>query len=123
MWDPASIGIFPTPNTWTNIAIDPNTTLFHVEGDTTGIANPNFTTLAAISSSLDGGVLWGTFSVDFVRIGLGLEGPDGQPYNYFVDDLTINSAAATPLPAALPLFATGLAGLGWLARRRRKQVA
>jgi len=30
---------------------------------------------------------------------------------------------ATPLPAALPLFATGLAGLGWLARRRRKQAA
>jgi hypothetical protein len=29
----------------------------------------------------------------------------------------------TPLPAALPLFATGLAGLGWLARRRRKQAA
>jgi hypothetical protein len=29
----------------------------------------------------------------------------------------------TRLPAALPLFATGLAGLGWLARRRRKQAA
>lgn len=28
--------------------------------------------------------------------------------------------ATTPLPAALPMFATGLAGLGWLARRRRK---
>jgi hypothetical protein len=34
-----------------------------------------------------------------------------------------NTSAATPLPAALPLFATGLAGLGLLARRRRKQVA
>jgi hypothetical protein len=29
----------------------------------------------------------------------------------------------TPVPASLPLFATGLAGLGWLARRRRKQAA
>ncbi|MGZ5804978.1 MAG: PEP-CTERM sorting domain-containing protein, partial [Xanthobacteraceae bacterium] len=29
----------------------------------------------------------------------------------------------TPLPAALPLFATGLAGLGWFARLRRKQAA
>lgn len=27
-----------------------------------------------------------------------------------------------PIPAALPLFATGLAGLAWLARRRRKQA-
>jgi len=34
-----------------------------------------------------------------------------------------NLPAATPLPAALPLFATGLAGLGWLARRRHKQAA
>jgi hypothetical protein len=43
-----------------------------------------------------------------------------------VDDISVERAAAigsTPLPAALPLFATGLAGLGWLARRRRKQAA
>lgn len=31
--------------------------------------------------------------------------------------------APTPLPATLPLFATGLAGLGWLTRRGRKQAA
>jgi hypothetical protein len=31
--------------------------------------------------------------------------------------------AATPLPATFPLFATGLAGLGWLVRRRRKQAS
>jgi hypothetical protein len=35
----------------------------------------------------------------------------------------IGNSAATPLPAALPLFATGLVGLGWLARRRRKHAA
>ena len=28
-----------------------------------------------------------------------------------------------PLPPALPLFASGLAGLGWLSRRRRKAAA
>jgi hypothetical protein len=28
---------------------------------------------------------------------------------------------AVPLPAALPLFASGLVGLGWLARRKRRQ--
>ena len=29
--------------------------------------------------------------------------------------------SAVPVPAALPLFASGLVGLGWLSRRRRKQ--
>jgi hypothetical protein len=32
-------------------------------------------------------------------------------------------ASEVPLPTALPLFATGLAGFGWLARRRKKQTA
>ncbi len=123
MWDPASLGVYPAPNTWTDIVVDPNTTLFHVEGYNTGIANPSGTTLAAISSSLDGGVPWGSFSVDFVRIGLGLEGNDGTPYNYFVDDLTINSASATPLPAALPMFVSGLGALGLFGWPRKRKVA
>jgi hypothetical protein len=39
-------------------------------------------------------------------------------------DITIHAATATPLPAALPLFATGLGAFGLLARRRkRKQTA
>jgi hypothetical protein len=32
-------------------------------------------------------------------------------------------AAAVPLPASLPLFAGGLAGLGWLARSRKRKAA
>jgi hypothetical protein len=32
------------------------------------------------------------------------------------------SVTAVPLPAALPLFASGLVGLGWLSRRRRKRA-
>src|SRR5262249_31628400 len=35
--------------------------------------------------------------------------------------LQIGQVTAVPLPAALPLFAGGLAGLGWLARRKRQQ--
>lgn len=31
-------------------------------------------------------------------------------------------AAVTPIPAALPLFVSALAGLGWVARRRRRQA-
>ena len=122
MWDPASLGIYPTPNTWTNIVVDPNTTLFHVEGDTAGIANASHTTLAAISNSLDGGDLWGSFSVDFVRIGFGQEGNDGKASNFFVDDLTIDAASTTPLPAALPMFASGLGALGFLGCRRKKKA-
>jgi hypothetical protein len=36
---------------------------------------------------------------------------------------TISQISEVPLPPALALFATGLAGLGWLARRRKKQAA
>jgi hypothetical protein len=47
--------------------------------------------------------------------------------NCWSQDLTFrtyyDNSVATPLPAALPLFATGLAGLAFLARRRRKQAA
>jgi hypothetical protein len=42
--------------------------------------------------------------------------------DFAIDNVVVSDAAATPLPAALPLFATGLAGLGWFARRRRKQT-
>lgn len=38
--------------------------------------------------------------------------------------VTVNApVAATPLPAALPLFATGLAGMGVLGWRKRRKVA
>jgi hypothetical protein len=35
-------------------------------------------------------------------------------------DLFVNQLAATPLPAALPLFAGGLGLFGWLTRRRKR---
>lgn len=38
-------------------------------------------------------------------------------------DIAVTAATVAPVPAALSLFATGLAGLGWLARRQRKQAA
>jgi hypothetical protein len=34
-----------------------------------------------------------------------------------------NIGTATPLPAALPLFATGLGVMGWLAKRRKRNTA
>ncbi len=53
-----------------------------------------------------------------------------DPYFYVPDGITFSisdgignalpNSAATPIPAALPLFVSGLCGLGYLARRRRK---
>jgi len=74
------------------------------------------------------------------RIGFNISGPVGSAlFSYFfwdgskfsdIDfywrgsyDLSVADPAAVPLPSAMALFATGLAGLGWFARRRRKQAA
>jgi hypothetical protein len=42
----------------------------------------------------------------------------------FLDDVTVTISAvtATPIPAALPLFATGLGTLGLLGWRRRRKA-
>ena len=49
---------------------------------------------------------------------------DGWFNNIGEIDVTINGAAmATPLPAALPLFATGLGVLGLLGWRRKRKAA
>jgi hypothetical protein len=46
--------------------------------------------------------------------------------NYFRDGATgsiVPEVSSTPLPAALPLFATGLGALGFLAKRRKRKNA
>ncbi len=50
---------------------------------------------------------------------------DSCHFNDPCTHMNIDNVALTPvpLPAALPLFASGLVGLGWLSRRRRKQAA
>jgi hypothetical protein len=47
---------------------------------------------------------------------------DSAPIDADFDDLRF-SAVVTPVPAALPLMATGLAGLAWWGRRRRRGAA
>ena len=49
-----------------------------------------------------------------------------NPGNWYVDDISVTGAAvsATPLPAALPLFASGLGAMGLFGwRRKRKNAA
>ena len=54
-----------------------------------------------------------------VAIGVG----DFRAFEHLTDVVEIGTAAATPLPAALPLFASGGALLGFLGwRRKRKQI-
>jgi hypothetical protein len=47
------------------------------------------------------------------------------PFNgtYSITEIQSGSLSATPLPAALPLFATGLGGLGLLGWRRKRKSA
>jgi hypothetical protein len=45
-----------------------------------------------------------------------------QKNNVLIDDITLNAGTATPLPAALPLFATGLGGLGLLGWRKKRKA-
>jgi hypothetical protein len=46
-----------------------------------------------------------------------------NPSEWFVDDISVpGGTTATPLPAALPLFATGIGGLGLLGWRRKRKA-
>ena len=40
-----------------------------------------------------------------------------------LDNVSVSAVSATPLPAALPLFATGLGALGLLGWRRKRKAS
>lgn len=59
--------------------------------------------------------------------GLGLDGPGGQPCNTFIFAFSGVGgepvmAPAVPVPGAIPLLLTGLAGIGFASRRKKKSA-
>ena len=54
---------------------------------------------------------------------LNFQGQTWDAHTAAVFDLQFGSVSSVPVPAALPLFATGLAGLGLLGWRRKKKAA
>jgi hypothetical protein len=79
------------------------------------------------TSSSNPNQYWQNFTGTFVATGpTTLKFINGDPITDYVaglDNIDVSPIAAVPLPATLPLFASGLAGLGWLARRKQRMGA
>jgi hypothetical protein len=105
------------------------------------ITGANFTFIADPSNvqpcfNLDGGCI---YHITFTQRGTNMQGLFGIDYSFLdpssLDPSTVlvtdgvnltaslaSGTSATPLPAALPLFATGLGALGLLSWRRKKKA-
>jgi hypothetical protein len=79
-----------------------------------------------------GGLIWTPMGMDFVATGalttislLGSSSGGGQEYIGLdnTDVEFVSLAAATPLPAALPMFAGGAGLIGFIASRRKRRAA
>lgn len=79
----------------------------------------NYVTLATLESFYSTDLI---SVIDFI-----IDASSGNPQHLTLNSITINgttfSASTTPLPAALPLFATGLGALGLLGWRRKRKAA
>ena len=95
---------------------------------TSGSCNPANTywgdTLATLDSLAYGGTTFGLLTVYSSGVEIGDWDNNGQtiPAQADIQSITINTAT-TPLPAALPLFASGLGALGLLGWRRKRKAA
>jgi len=104
------------PNPVTAFGLDYGT-LFFSSSATFGLSNGFSTTISPTLPNFQTQFL-GFISTDpFSSITLTVP----TDASWVVEDVT--TASATPLPAALPLFATGLGVMGWLARRRKRKAS
>jgi hypothetical protein len=112
-WSDQVQGILTTP---TIAVVSLNTPIFiKISLDIEGFGNPGGVQ-AGFLNSLDYPTGMGVFNLDD-----GVTAND--PGTFLVNNLFLPPTAETPLPAALPLFATGLGALGLLARRRKRKQA
>jgi hypothetical protein len=98
----------------TAIPIDPNGLIFAISNNPLRGQDALFAVWDAGSGNFDyliSGTLAGVFDV-YYKLATGSG-------DFSVTD---NAPGATPLPAALPMFATGMAGLGFLRWRKRKAI-
>jgi hypothetical protein len=72
--------------------------------------------LTAVDSSLTNGFF---AYVD----GPGFAVGNAATYLFGATEYSVSQVSSTPIPATLPLFASGLGGIGFLAYRRKKQAA
>jgi hypothetical protein len=82
---------------------------------------------AAIPGSVDGFLtaIDGSLSNGFLAYidGPGFTVANAASYFFRATEYSVSQVSSTPIPATLPLFASGLGGIGFLAYRRKKQAA
>jgi hypothetical protein len=110
---PAAVPIIAGAPTWSPLGATWSNTCFGPGCGYTGWVNSQYTIASAGSYYLVFGVV--NWIDEYYDSGLAFNGVkiDGKPID----------VGNTPLPAALPLFASGLGGLGFLALRRKRKAA
>ncbi len=86
-----------------------------------------YSTTLTLTTELYSNLFLNWFDLDQITFvsygGTNTKFPAGHRRQFVMDDLQYTNVVATPIPAALPLFATAMLGLGVLARRRNRKQA
>jgi hypothetical protein len=104
------------------LGLDPGATLFNLYDNTTGVyLQGGQQDKKTLNDWLSAFAILGSTQLQGIWVAEGLTANDVGAESLTVNSLTITST--TPIPAALPLFASGLGVIGFAAARRRKRKA